>query len=137
MVLSAGVVVVLKESGEWKFLFLRAYRNWDFPKGELEPGEDALQAAKREVLEETGISDLIFNWGVEYKETEPYLSGKKIARYYLAETRQSRVTFSINPELGQPEHHEYRWLNYAEIKKLAGDRLQPVLDWARPLLYKT
>lgn len=137
MVISAGVVVVRKEAAEWRFLLLRAYRNWDFPKGELEPGEDPLQAAKREVLEETGISDLRFNWGEVFKETEPYLSGKKIARYYLAETRQARVTFSINPELGQPEHHEYRWLTYAEVKKLASERLQPVIEWARSLLEKT
>jgi len=137
MIISAGVVVVRRESGEWKFLFLRAYRNWDFPKGELEPREDALQAAKREVQEETGISDLRFNWGVEYKGTEPYLSGKKVARYYLAETRQSQVTFSINPELGQPEHHEFRWLSFAEIKELAPERLKPVIDWARSSLEKT
>jgi len=136
MTVSTGVVVVRKESRGWKFLLLRAFRNWDFPKGELEPGEDALQAAKREVLEETGISDLKFNWGTAYKETEPYLSGKKVARYYLAETRQSRVTFSINPKLGQPEHHEFRWLSYAEIKSLASERLHPVIDWARRRLGK-
>jgi len=73
MVISAGVVVVRGEPEEWKFLFLRSYRNWDFPKGELEPGEDALQAAQREVLEETGISDLRFNRGDGHKESEPYL----------------------------------------------------------------
>lgn len=137
MILSAGVVIVRIEAQEWKYLVLRAYRYWDFPKGELEPGEDPLQAAKREVLEETGISDLGFSWGDGYKETEPYLSGKKVARYYLAETRQSQVTFSINPELGQPEHHEHRWLTYADIKKLAIERLQPIIEWAQSLLEKT
>jgi len=31
---------------------------WGFPKGHIDPGEDALTAAKREILEETGLSRL-------------------------------------------------------------------------------
>ena len=47
----------------WLFLMLRAYRNWDFPKGLVESGEDPLAAARREVQEETLIEDLHFDWG--------------------------------------------------------------------------
>lgn len=131
MILSSGVVVVRQENKKWKYLFLRAYRNWDFPKGVGETGEDSLDTAKREVREETGISDLHFRWGHLYKETEPYGSGeKKVARYYIAETRTKHVTFSVNPELGRPEHHEYRWVTYTELKKLAPDRLKDVVKWA-------
>src|SRR5207302_6652648 len=61
--LSAGVVVVRRAAAECLFLLLRAYRNWDFPKGVVEPGEDPLAAARREVREETLIEDLQFNWG--------------------------------------------------------------------------
>ena len=38
--LSAGVVVVRQAAAGWLFLMLRAYRNWDFPKGLVETGED-------------------------------------------------------------------------------------------------
>jgi len=134
MRLSAGLVIVRQESGEWKYLFLRAYRNWDFPKGEVEEGEDPLGTAKREAEEEAGISDLDFPWGHEYKETEPYRDGKKIALYYIAKTSQSKVTFSVNPELGRPEHHEYRWIPYTELKKLSPDRLIPIIEWAHEIL---
>ena len=41
-------------------LLLRAYRNWDLPKGLVEPGEQPFAAACREVEEETGITDLDF-----------------------------------------------------------------------------
>lgn len=135
MILSAGVVVVRKENEVWKYLFLRAFRNWDFPKGIVETTEDPLETAKREVREETGIKDLNFRWGHLFKETLPYHSGgKKIARYYVAETSESTVTFSINPELGKPEHHEYRWLSYEEIKRLSPKRLFIIIEWANGLL---
>ncbi len=130
MILSAGIVLVREERGTWKYLFLRAYRNWDFPKGIVEPGENPLEAAKREVKEETGISDLDFRWGPIYRETEPYSGGKKIARYYVAETRAGQVVFSVNPQIGRPEHHEYRWLTYPEIRELAPERLKDIIEWA-------
>ena len=53
--LSAGVVVV-RQSGEgWRFLLLRAFNHWDFPKGMVEAGEEPLAAAIREVREESLI----------------------------------------------------------------------------------
>lgn len=134
MIRSAGVVVVRKEANQWKYLFLRAYRNWDFPKGIVEPSEDPLETAKREVQEEAGITNLNFRWGDVFKETSPYSGGRKIARYYLAETPESIVTFSINPEIGGPEHHEYRWLSYDEFRKLSPQRLLPIIEWANDLI---
>ena len=134
MILSAGIVLLRRHKSEWNYLFLRAFRNWDFPKGIVEPGEDPLNAAKREVQEETGISDLHFLWGYIYRETEPYSGGKKVARYYIAETKSSRVVFSVNPEIGGPEHHEYRWLSYDAIRKLAPRRLKDIVEWAKAII---
>jgi len=134
MILSAGIVVVRRQDRKWKYLFLRAFRNWDFPKGIVEPGEDPLDTAKREVAEEAGISDLHFRWGHIYRETEPYSGGKKVARYYIAETHSARVVFSVNPEIGRPEHHEYRWLAYKEIRELAPKRLKDIVEWANAVI---
>lgn len=135
MISSAGVVVVRREKDDWKYLFLRAYKNWDFPKGIAQSGEKPLETAKREVREETGITHLNFRWGAVSKETLPYFSGgKKIARYYIAETSESQVTLSVNPELGKPEHHEYRWLPYEEIKRLSPKRLLAVIQWAHDVM---
>jgi 8-oxo-dGTP pyrophosphatase MutT (NUDIX family) len=131
--LSAGVVVVRQTSSGWRFLMLRAYRNWDFPKGLVESGEDPLSAARREVTEETLISDLAFTWGELYTETAPY-SRNKVARYYLAETSSEAVTLPVRPELGRPEHHECRWLEFEEALELASPRVEPVLRWAARLI---
>jgi 8-oxo-dGTP pyrophosphatase MutT (NUDIX family) len=134
MVLSAGIVVVRKQGGEWRYLFLRAYRNWDFPKGVVEEGEQPLETAIRETAEETGVTDLRFPWGHVYRETQPYSGGKKVARYYIAETNTKEVSFSVNPEIGAPEHHEYRWVSGGELRTLCSTRLLPVVEWSRELL---
>jgi 8-oxo-dGTP pyrophosphatase MutT (NUDIX family) len=134
MILSAGIVVVRREDDRWKFLLLRAFRNWDFPKGEVEPGESPLEAARRETSEETGLAELDFRWGTVFVETAPYNRGTKVARYYLAETRQAAVVFAVNPSLGVPEHHAYRWADRGELDRLAPARLKPVVAWATALV---
>ena len=129
-ILSAGVVVVRRVEDGWRVLLLRAYNYWDCPKGEVETGEEPLVTAKREVREETGIADLEFHWGEAFTETAPY-SRNKVARYYLAATRGAEVKLPVNPELGRPEHHEFRWVSFDDAAKLVVPRLQDVLRWAQ------
>ena len=45
-----GMVLVVNQSGT----------SWSLPKGHVEPGEEPLQAAIREIKEESGITDLHF-----------------------------------------------------------------------------
>ena len=127
--LSAGVVVVRRTADGWLFLMLRAYRNWDFPKGLVESGEDPLMAARREVQEETLIEDLHFDWGSTYVETAPY-NRNKVARYYLARTPIEAVSLPVRPELGRPEHHEARWMSRDEALAHASPRVEAVIKWA-------
>jgi bis(5'-nucleosidyl)-tetraphosphatase len=44
------------------------------------------------------------------------------------------VSLPINPLLGRPEHHEFRWVSYADANRLLPERLQPVLAWARAVV---
>lgn len=128
--LSAGVIPVRRVGADWRLLVLRAYRNWDFPKGMVEPGEEPLAAAQREAAEETGLRDLELAFGEGYRETIPYAAGK-VARYYIAETQEERIDLPISHELGRPEHHEWRWVTFDEAEDLLPPRLAIVLDWAR------
>src|SRR6186713_2451035 len=127
-ILSAGVVVVRRAEDGWRVLLLRVYNYWDCPKGVVEAGEGPLDAARREVREETGITDLEFRWGEEFIETPPYSKGK-VARYYLAETRTADAKLPINAQLGRAEHHEWRWLSWEEAEQRVVDRLWNVLRW--------
>jgi 8-oxo-dGTP pyrophosphatase MutT (NUDIX family) len=126
---SAGVVVVRATADGWKYLLLRAFTHWDFPKGMVESGEQPLDAAIREVREETLIDDLQFRWGHEFTETGPYSRGK-VARYYVAETQTSDVTLPVIEELGRPEHMEFRWVDEQGALKLVSARVVPIIEWA-------
>ena len=127
---AAGCVVFRRTPRGIRFLVLRAFKNWDFPKGLVETGEDQLACAKREVAEETGLTDLDYPFGDEFRETLPY-AANKIARYYLAETEQVEIVLPVSTELGRPEHHEWRWASHDEAEELLPPRLAVVLDWAR------
>jgi len=126
---SAGVVVLRRHARDWRCLLLRAFAYWDFPKGRIEPDEAPLAAAIREVEEETGLVELVFRWGEAFRETAPY-SGGKVARYYLAEAPAGDVRLPVNPELGRPEHDEFRWVSFAEAKRLAVPRIREIAEWA-------
>ena len=129
-ILSAGIIPVRWAQGQWLYLLLRAYQYWDFPKGKTEPGETPLEAALRELREETGIEQVTFTWGQDFIETGPYARGK-VARYYLAETATSEVVLGYVPELGRAEHHEFRWMTYDEAYRCTTPRVRQVLAWSR------
>ena len=131
--LSCGVVLVRKVDEGWLALMLRAFHHWDFPKGIREDGEDPMQAAIREVGEETGVDDVTFDWGDRYFETGPYSKGK-VARYFLGRTEEDKVVMGISPETGEPEHQEWRWVTFDEAYDLGSPRVKSIVQWARQVI---
>ncbi|HYA66692.1 MAG TPA: NUDIX domain-containing protein [Burkholderiaceae bacterium] len=126
---SYGMVpVAIDSEGDRRFLILRAFRNWDFPKGAAERAETPLMAAAREMREETGISDFELPYGEICKDTEAYAGGK-VATFFIAKVRQEKLTLPISEELGRPEHNEYRWATAQEARELLPVRLVAILDW--------
>ena len=82
------------------------YDDWSFPKGKLDPGESFVDAARREVLEETGLE---CEFGDELPAVE-YLDHKgrsKIVRYWSM--RVVGGVFEPNDEVDQLD-----WLGRAE-----------------------
>jgi 8-oxo-dGTP pyrophosphatase MutT (NUDIX family) len=131
--MSCGAVILRDTPDGPRLLMLRVFRHWDFPKGLMEAGETPKQTALREVQEESGITELEFPWGDGHIDTGPYSRGK-IARYYLARTTQEKVELLPSPDTGRPEHSEYRWLSFAQARRLAAPRVVAVIDWAEAAL---
>lgn len=131
MKLSCGVIPLRKKGNDWEVLLLRCFKNWDFPKGMKDEGEDPLSAARREFTEETGISSVDIPSPHLYLETEPYSHGK-VARYYLGYVNgDEEIRLLPNPITGVLEHHEFRWFSLDEARGKLVPRLQKVLVWAK------
>ena len=136
--LTVDCVVFGFDEGELKLLLIeRALEpfqgQWALPGGFVRMAETIDQAARRELAEEAGLKDLSFFWGHVYRETPPYGRGK-IARYYVAQTREKDIELPIGEELGRPEHHEARWVSYPEARSFLLPRLISILDWANALI---
>jgi bis(5'-nucleosidyl)-tetraphosphatase len=111
---SSGAVIFSnnKELNKSEFLLLHyASGHWDFPKGNIEDGEDEVQAAYREIFEETGIQKVHFVEGFRKKIQYYYRRGdiliQKEVIFYLAITNTKEITLSN-------EHIGYAWNDYME-----------------------
>ena len=132
---SAGAVLFRRDNHVEMFLLLRyPAGHWDYPKGNIEKGEQELETVHREIKEETGIEEVVIIDGfkkiIEYNyKRDSALVHKKVS-YYVAECHTSMVTISF-------EHLGYVWLGYeAAMKKLTFKNARTVLAAAYEFLKK-
>jgi bis(5'-nucleosidyl)-tetraphosphatase len=111
---SSGAVIFSnnKELNKSEFLLLHyASGHWEFPKGNIEDGEDEVQAACREIFEETGIQNVHFLEGFRKNIQYYYRRGDILIRkeviFYLAITNTKEIALSN-------EHIGYAWKDYME-----------------------
>jgi 8-oxo-dGTP pyrophosphatase MutT (NUDIX family) len=135
MIQSAGTIVIDNNPDleEPHVLVVRAYANWDFPKGHVEEGETLMGAAARETMEETMLA-----WGADYTmsgleaPSVTYGTGKKqkTATYFLADRTSDKDPFlPFSEEIGKPENDEWRWVPASSLLELLPQRLQPVTSY--------
>ncbi len=92
---SAGGVVYRMQDGRPLYLLIRdSYRNWGFPKGHLETGEQPVAAALREVAEETGLDELDVRGDIDVIDWYFRFRGRlihKVCHFFLMETTTART----------------------------------------------
>jgi len=129
---SAGAIVFRKDK-EIKYLLLHyEAKHWDFPKGNVEEKETDTETVKREIAEETGITDVEIIQGFKekiqyYYKLKNELINKEVI-FYLAKTNTEKVKLSF-------EHIGYIWLSYDKaINKLTYKNAKDILKKAHEFL---
>ena len=105
---------------------------WDIPKGLLDGGEKGIDAARREVQEETGITNI--GLVSDFKETVRYFTrreGKPIPKFiavFFGEVKDDAVALSW-------EHDRFEWLPYdAARERLTRKEMKDALVKAEAFL---
>ena len=114
---SAGGVIFRRTAQGLVVLLIKdAYRNWGFPKGHLEEGEAAGDAALREVAEETGLADVTLRGELATIDWHFRFRGRlvhKTCHFFLMETADSTTC---------PRREEgitaCRWATFGEAEQL-------------------
>ena len=143
---AAGFILVDTENYEEPaVLCLRAYNNWDFPKGIVEEGEILPVAAVRELTEETGytLKDISVNRLMPFSQVPvsvSYGKGKNKKRVTLflgaLSNYEKEPVLPVNPELGKPEHDEWRWVILSELEALLPKHFTPIVLFLKNTVFK-
>jgi ADP-ribose pyrophosphatase len=108
----SAVMMALDQNG--KVLLVRQFRlpahqeHWELPAGRLDPGEDSLEAAKRELREETGYTAAKWTKLVSFWPSPGYV-GEKMDIFLAADLTEGKQ------ELMDDERIKIRWFTTEEL----------------------
>ncbi|MCX5922916.1 MAG: bis(5'-nucleosyl)-tetraphosphatase [Candidatus Dependentiae bacterium] len=133
--LSAGIVVYYENNQSTEYLLLQyGAGHWDFAKGKLEQGETKIQAALRELQEETGLTTIDIKKGFESSLTYTFQDFRgnpveKTVHFFIGQVpTKEKITLSH-------EHKDYTWLPFEPaLEQLTYQNAKDVLTKAHEFL---
>ena len=99
--------IIYDDMGEKYFLILHRNSNWEgweFPKGGINPGEDAQHAAAREIFEETGLNKFKIVHEFEVKREFESDEGMTSLTVFLVQ-----ASMNIPVHIDKKEHDSFLW----------------------------
>jgi len=134
---ACGVLVVRGNPVE-SFLLMKHKDRWDLPKGHLDDGETEEECARRELVEETGITaddiELVpgFRWATEY-EVDSKRFGEKCHKTLVIFLGRLRRDVKVAPT----EHQGFRWFPWQPPHRIQARTIDPLLAAAERFLAAT
>lgn len=126
---SFGVIPMRGVGGRREFLLVQHHAgHWGFPKGHAEAGEKAIEAATRELSEETGLADVAVAGKPRFSERYVFTkrSGKvveKTVTYFLGTVRSGDVDVQVE------EIRDFLWAGAADTRqRLSFDEGRALFD---------
>lgn len=125
--ITSGAVIYRKKAGEIQYLLLQSMNKghfWGFPKGHIEENESLLEAAQREIKEETTLELPIQTDFSVYTEYDLPNGNRKQMTLYTAELTKDQAL-----HLQAEEIKNAGWFNYQNAReRLTYDNLKDLLD---------
>lgn len=112
-----GSAVMMAIDDEQRILLVRQFRLpaerelWELPAGRLDPGEDSLTAARRELREETGYRANLWKKLISFWPSPGYV-GEKMDVFLARDLTQG------NQELMDDERIEMQWFAAGEVGEM-------------------
>lgn len=141
MKISAGVLLV-NENNEILLGHATGQNRWDIPKGQIDPGESPLQAAIRELEEETSIK---LNFELTDLGEMKYIP-KKNLHLFLAKVPKNSIEpeklvcksffFSERFNAEIPEMDKFQWVCQKDISFKVSKGLNALLESISTLIFK-
>jgi bis(5'-nucleosidyl)-tetraphosphatase len=108
--ISCGAIIWRRKGDNFEFLVVRRSDNsiWETPKGHMNKNESEEDASKRELEEELGFVDMIFESG--FREVLEYVSSRGVKRQFvLFLCHSQKIKLS-------KEHDKYEWVTTENLK---------------------
>jgi 8-oxo-dGTP pyrophosphatase MutT (NUDIX family) len=120
--ISYGIVPLFRDGDKWQVLVVHqiSYRGddfWIFPKGHAESGESPVEAALRELTEETGVSEVTIDTSapisISYSFIHEGVRIEKVVEYRIGYCENKSTNISQPHEI-----KELRWCTFEEAREL-------------------